>query len=107
LCDHIALIHQSKKILDGSVQEVREKYRTFTYEVTHSEGPIQVSDSFTLLDSKVTQGHRTSLIQLNNSSQTNQLLQELMNQTTIFGFEEKIPSMQDIFIEAVEKNNHK
>ena len=35
LCDHIALINKSKKILEGSKKHIKETYRTNTYTVEH------------------------------------------------------------------------
>ncbi len=36
LCDHIALLNRSKKILEGPVKEIRRQYRTNLYEVFYT-----------------------------------------------------------------------
>ncbi len=33
LCDHIALIHQSKKILEGKLNDIKRTHKTNTFEV--------------------------------------------------------------------------
>ena len=35
LCDHIALIDKSKKILDGETQQIREQYKSNVYDITY------------------------------------------------------------------------
>lgn len=102
LCDHIALINQSKKILDGSVREIRERYRSHTFEVEHVSENISLRDGFTEDGKRKTaDGNTVSLIRIPDQSHTNELLSQLLPQTTILRFEEKLPDMQQIFIEVV------
>lgn len=108
LCDHIALINNSKKILDGRKNEIKENFRSNTFDIIH-EGQItldptryQLSD--TIQESK---GFLSSTIRIINGDTPNQLLRDLITQTEIHGFVEKIPSINDIFIMKVqEENNH-
>jgi ABC-2 type transport system ATP-binding protein len=104
LCDHIALINQSKKILDGSVQQIREQYRSHTYEVEHTTETIALQYHFELLQTLPTK-HQSyvSLIKIPQDAPNNALLQQLIPQTSIIRFEEKLPDMQQIFIEVVGK----
>jgi ABC-2 type transport system ATP-binding protein len=104
LCDHIALINQSKKILDGSVQQIREQYRSHTYEVEHTTETIALQHHFELLQTLPTK-HQSyvSLIKIPQDALNNALLQQLIPQTSIIRFEEKLPDMQQIFIEVVGK----
>lgn len=102
LCDHIALINRSQKILDGSVREIRERYRSHTFEVEHSAGQISLTDGYTVTGSRNTsEGTTISLIKIPDSTKTNELISRLLPQTTILRFEEKLPDMQQIFIEVV------
>jgi ABC-2 type transport system ATP-binding protein len=102
LCDHIALINRSEKILDGSVKDIRERYRTHTFEVEHLSQQIVLKEGFVETGRTVTSGGSfVSLIQIPDSSMTNELLAQLIPQTTILRFEEKLPDMQQIFVEAV------
>lgn len=102
LCDHIALINRSKKVLDGSVQQIREQYRTHTYEVEHTTSTIDLQQDFELFHTLPTK-HQSyvSLIKIPQNASNNSLLQQLLPQTSILRFEEKLPDMQQIFIEVV------
>jgi ABC-2 type transport system ATP-binding protein len=102
LCDHIALIDKSKKILEGPKKEVKEKYKTNTYLVEHV-GKIQLpSDLYELVEQQNPEDHYFhSIIRIRGQASPNQLLKDLINLTEVHGFNEKIPSMSEIFISLV------
>ena len=105
LCDHIALIHQSKKVLDGSVAEIKNRYRSHVFEIEHSIQTLSLPIGFELINSKTTLHQSViSSIKISPNSSTNELLALLLQQVTIIRFEEKLPSMSDIFIAAVTPN---
>jgi len=109
ICDHIALINQSKKILDGQIDQVRGKFKTNTFEIVY-RGEITDLDSrlgsmFKILEHEVN-GHKKQIkLQFLNGQSNNELLRILMNQFEIVSFNELIPSMNDVFIHVVEQNN--
>lgn len=110
LCDHIALINNARVILDGSVSEVRDRFRTQTYRIDFQNGTLmQLTDSLgtygELLESD--EDAQQATVQLANGATTNQLLGNVMRAVNVTGFHEVIPSMNDIFIEAVERYNAK
>jgi ABC-2 type transport system ATP-binding protein len=106
LCDDIALINLSHKILDGAVAEIRERYRTHTYLIEHSTATLNLSSQFELLETKLQPNSKSlSSIKINGEVNTNALLEELMPQVSIIKFEEKLPSIEDIFISEVSRNN--
>jgi ABC-2 type transport system ATP-binding protein len=110
LCDHIALIHKSNKLIEGKLTDVKNQYRTNTFEVgikalEESELMSQLQTHF-----KVKKTTFKSLnkelqleIQLNNAS-PNELMSFLLPKGTITHFVEKIPSVNDIFIQNVTEN---
>ena len=102
LCDHIALINNSKKILDGPKKEIKYQYRTNRFEVNHM-GPIdQLSEVYSIIDNETLEENRfKSVIQIPEDHNPNQLLQELILKTEIHKFTEIIPSMNEIFIAKV------
>lgn len=109
LCDHIALINKSRKILDGPVNEVKDQYKSNIFEVTY-KGEFQ--DIQSMLDSScIILGHsekgsiNSLRVQHVNGSNSNQLLRILMNSAEIVSFNEVIPSMNDVFIKVVESYN--
>jgi ABC-2 type transport system ATP-binding protein len=106
LCDHIALIDKSKKILEGSKKEVKEKYRTNTFIVEH-KGAFSMNGKYELV-SQTLKGdeHFESIIRMNTEATTNQLLRDLVAMTEVHGFFEKVPTMSEIFISLVKGNTH-
>jgi ABC-2 type transport system ATP-binding protein len=103
LCDNIALIHRSKKILDGSVEEIKEKYRNNTYWVEY-EGDYDTghpSDIFEVLQKDIKKGKTTLKVQLKEGQTANRLLSVLLPAVEIQRLDEVIPTMNDIFIDQV------
>ena len=102
LCDHIALINNSKKILDGPKKEIKYQYRTNRFEVNHM-GPIdQLSEVYSIIENETLEENRyKSVIQIPEDHNPNQLLQQLILKTEIHKFTEIIPSMNEIFIAKV------
>jgi len=107
LCDHIALIHKSNKLIEGKLSDVKRQYRTNSFEVgiltSNVEGLMfDLTQKFT-----VGQANFKSLnddlkleIQLGNAT-SNELLNILTQRGQVTHFVEKIPSVNDIFIKTV------
>lgn len=107
LCDSIALIHRSKKILDGTVGDIKEKYRNNTYWVEY-EGDFNTespSEIFDVLQKDTQQGKTTLKIKLKDGQTANQLLSVLLPVVNIHRLDEVIPTMNDIFIDQVKTKN--
>lgn len=108
LCDDIALIHKSNKIIEGKLSDVKRQYRSNTYEVgiltTDIEGLMyQLTQKF-----KVTQTDFKSLnddlkleVSLEKST-SNELIRLLLQNGNVTHFVEKIPSVNEIFIKTVQ-----
>jgi len=107
LCDNIALIHRSKKILDGTVEGIKEQYRNNTYRVEY-EGQYDTSlasDIFEVLQQQEVKGKTTLKVQLRPGKNANQLLAALLPSVAIHRLDEVIPTMNDIFIDQVKQKN--
>lgn len=103
LCDSIALIHQSKKILDGKVADIKEEYRNHTYWLEY-EGilPEEPQNQFYEVLKKDQVRQKTRLkIKLQPEITANQLLYHLLPLVSIHRLDEVIPTMNDIFIQKV------
>ncbi|MCS4165681.1 MULTISPECIES: ABC transporter ATP-binding protein [Sphingobacterium] len=105
LCDNIALINRSKKILDGSVQEIKKEYRNQTYqlEYTANEDNFLLSDDtlFEVITSTKHEKTYITTIQLNNNNHINDVLMRYIPQIQLNQLIEIVPSMADIFIQKV------
>jgi ABC-2 type transport system ATP-binding protein len=107
LCDDIALIHQSNKLIEGKLDEVRKQYRTNSFEVgiltDNVEGLMyDITQKFTLTPAqfKSLNNELKLEVQLGTAS-PNELLHLLTQRGQVTHFMEKIPSVNDIFIQTV------
>lgn len=106
LCDHIAMINKAEKILDGSKVEVKEQFRDGTYFVEYKGDEVKAGSGFDILNTvEIGRGLKRSLIQYAVGQNPNELLKNLISQVEIHSFQERIPSMNDIFISLVKGEN--
>ena len=109
LCDNIALINKSEKILDGSVKEIRKTHRTNTYKVSFRGNVMGFTNALwsgaEILQKESDDDVNTFTIRLLNNLTPNQMLQLVLPTCEITGFQEIIPSMNDIFIMKVNQNH--
>lgn len=109
LCDHIALINNSHVILDGGVNEIRNRFRTNVYSIDFKGSMMEFGNSLgtygELLQHNPETDKASAKVKLVNGATTNQLLANVMRAVEVQGFQEIIPSMNDIFIEAVQRYN--
>ncbi len=105
LCTHIALINKSKKLLEGSVRDIRKSFRSNLYEVEYEGSNISLANSlwghFELLSNVQHGDWMKATIRMHEENATNALLQGLLQNVTIHSFREVLPSMNDIFIQSV------
>lgn len=104
LCDAIALLDKSKKILDGKIRDIKNTYRNNIYLIEYTGEKINFNGAqpFELMDEIA--GHDnnyTIRVKLNNSTNSNDVLQYLIPKAQINMLQEVIPSMNEIFIETV------
>lgn len=105
LCDSIALIHKSHKILDGRVKTIRNSYKNDTYlvEYTGEQLVFNGSQPFDII-SEVAGEDNSHVIKLKlNNNSANDVLQYLIPKTRINMLQEVIPSVNEIFIEKVKQ----
>ncbi len=102
LCDSIALIHRSKKILEGKVKEVKNRYRSNTYRIGFT-GQLAPSENpmFTILDEIIDDDVTHLTVKVDEKYAANDVLKFLIPQVVVNEFMEVIPSMNDIFIQNV------
>lgn len=110
LCDDIALIHQSNKLIEGRLHDVKKQYRTNTFEVgIATEGKEQLLSEInskyrTLPANFKTLDEELKLeVTLPQGTTSKELLNYLLQKGDVTYFVEKIPSVNDIFIQTVSK----
>ena len=108
LCDAIALIHQSHKILDGKVKHIRNSYRNETYFAEYAGEHISFDGSqpFEVVsETNNDDASYTIKIKLTGGYNSNDILQYLIPKARVNMLQEVIPSMHEIFIEKVNLNS--
>jgi len=107
LCDDIALINQSRKILYGSVADIRSAYKKNIWEVEFflkNDSVLALPAGFELLETSEAEGRKTARIKIGEHN-SNELLTALIPSVNIVSFKEEIPAMNDIFISKVNEMN--
>lgn len=106
ICDDIALINKSRKILDGNVNDIKNQFKTNIYEIVFKGNLISFTNAlwtgFELLDSKKQDDRIVAKVKgLRTDSSVNALIGAVLNDVTIISINEHIPTMNEIFIQKV------
>lgn len=108
LCEYMALIHKGNKLLDGRVSEIKQEYKSNTFEVgLGSADPemlrSELKEKFSITDTSFASiYHDLKLqIQIPDNGSPNDLLIYLASRAQVNHFVEVIPSVNDIFIKTV------
>lgn len=97
LCDQVAMINRSRKILDGTIREVKSSFRPEVFQISLSRLKQDLPQEWT---AKVQDEAWEFTLPLSGKT-PNQLLVELMEYGEVLEFREQIPSMEEIFIHQV------
>ena len=97
ICDHIALINKAQTILEGPIEEIKKQFANNSYEVITKGKVLIENDYFSIINQK---GSNYNLL-LKKGKKQQEALQSIIQQTEIISFRKKIPSMEQIFIKAI------
>lgn len=101
ICNQIILVNKGKKILDGSVKNIKQNFKQNLFKISFNTPPVNISNSSFEVVKK--NEDESLIIKINNGYQPNDVLTSLVNnQAQILGFNELLPSLNDIFIQLVE-----
>ena len=108
LCDNLAMINKSKKILSGKINDIKSAYKSDIYKIKHLNKINDKISNFSVIDSKIVFDNiYESEIKLTKKISSNDLLRLLLsNSIEILEFKQKTPNMNDIFIMKVEEGNN-
>lgn len=100
ICDHIVLVNQGKKILDGTVNNIKQEFKENLFSIQLNNTPEEVvSNAFEVIKKQ----DRKLVVKINEGSTSNDVLQYfLQGPLVIEGFNEILPSLNEIFIKLVE-----
>lgn len=106
LCDDIALINKSEKILEGNIHDIKNKNKENLFAVRFATSDVDVTNSLpdnievitvTHLKNDLTEAH----LKISKEQTSNDLIKILLSHVNLVGFQEILPSMNDIFISYV------
>tara|TARA_B110000263_G_scaffold58338_1_gene49871 strand:+ start:200 stop:1120 length:921 start_codon:yes stop_codon:yes gene_type:complete len=108
LCDNLAMINNSKKILSGKINDIKSAYKSDIYQIKHLNKINDKISNFSVIDSKIVFDNiYESEIKLTKKISSSNLLRLLLsNSIEILEFKQKTPNMNDIFIMKVEEGNN-
>lgn len=101
ICDHIILLNEGKKILDGTIGNIKQQFKENLYALSFGEHPTAVAAGAAF--EIVSPGPQRIVVKITEGFGPNDVLRHFLQQElTITGFYEILPSMNDIFIQLVE-----
>jgi ABC-2 type transport system ATP-binding protein len=109
LCDHLAIIHQGEKVLDGGVSDIRRKYAKGIYEVGYYQsvqwdaGMSAAGESTLISEQQQSDGKVVYRFQTSESFTPEQLLKLATGKGNLVHFSEHVPSIHEIFVDTVSK----
>jgi len=103
ICDHIVLMNLGKKILDGTVTDIKQQFKENSFLIqTDNEVTINPNPIFSTISNE----KNKILVKINEGYQSNDVLKYLLQENVnIVAYNELLPSLNDIFIKLVE-NTH-
>ncbi len=106
ICDHITLINKSKNILSGRVDEIRRRHGANIFEVAYrgEEADLRraVEGRCEILEGAAEESvYRTLKLHVERDEEVRQVIDAANRAVELRSFREIIPSMNDIFIRAV------
>ena len=103
ICNNIVLVSLGKKILDGTVNDVKQQFKENLYQIKLTELPSSTQhQSYNVISEK----SNSLVVKINEGFSSNDVLQNFLQQDcTIESFNEILPSLNEIFIKLVEGTN--
>lgn len=101
ICDHIVLIDKGQKILEGPVKALKQQFKKNEYHIKLSVPDPVISNERV----KIIRQHENEIdVRLEEGYDSNALLKYLVdNRFPVVEFREKLPTLNEIFIDQVEK----
>ena len=107
ICDHITLINLSRNILSGSVEEIRRAAGGNTFEITHRSSHAEFTETVGTLANVIGEsrglvgGYTATKIHIPRNEDIREVIARLNDRCELRSLQEMMPSMNDIFIRAV------
>ncbi|MBI3232987.1 MAG: ABC transporter ATP-binding protein [Bacteroidetes bacterium] len=103
MCDNIALINHSQKMLDGKLSDIIDDYKENIYEVEYIADNELKDIGYEIVESGSKDRFKMAKIRLAKEVSPNKLLSDLISKVEVHIFKEILPTVNDIFIKIVQK----
>ena len=97
ICDHIALINNSKTILEGPIAKIKDDFKDDTYELIIDSNSLINSEKFDVISSD----QNKFKIKINSKDENREFLSLINKNHNIISFKKNLASIEDIFIKSV------
>ena len=97
ICDHIALINNSKTILEGPIAKIKDDFKDDTYELIIDSNSLINSEKFDIISSD----QNKFKIKINSKDENREFLSLINKNHNIISFKKNLASIEDIFIKSV------
>lgn len=97
ICDHIALINKSKTILEGKIENIKEKFTNNSYEVITKNTHLEDNKLYKIIKIEKNKSH----ILLKQGITGKKALEYINQYYDVLSFKKESPTMENIFIKAV------
>lgn len=96
ICDEITLIDNGISILQGEINIIKDQFRNNTFQIDVNSNNLKL-DGFEIIH----QGENNFTVKVPSDKNSKELITEILKTSEIISFNEKIPSMEEIFIKTV------
>jgi ABC-2 type transport system ATP-binding protein len=101
LCTHVVFLNKGKVLLDGKVEEIKEKFSENLYEVT-GEGTLSNDvNTYSLLSRKQEKNVIVAQLKAKNNTDSNEIIRELLPDFKIQSFKRQTPDIESIFFRLI------
>lgn len=102
LCSHLTLINKSQVVLEGEVDAIRHAHKADILSVTLDHRPKDIDPLLIeIISEKIVVGKTVLKIKKRKPISNRELITALAGDSEIYGFQEDIPSMEEIFVQTV------
>lgn len=108
ICDHIVLVNLGKKILDGTVSDIKQQFKEYIFAIETNAPELVKDNSLFSIVNKDEKNPNKVFIKLSHAVASNEVLKYLIEQQIpVISYNEVLPSLNDIFIQLVEDTHAK
>ncbi|NBV11210.1 MAG: DUF4162 domain-containing protein [Chitinophagia bacterium] len=108
ICDHIVLVNLGKKILDGTVSEIKQQFKEYIFAIETSHPELIKDNALFSIIERADKNPNKILVKLSHAVASNEVLKYLIEQQIpVVSYNEVLPSLNDIFIQLVEDTHAK